>query len=96
MKNKNLCLFVIMFCAFNYFSCNQNFKNPVEDVEETDELIPADDYFVDISKISFWSTSDSDSTPCGTYDDNSGKITLSVMWKAGQIWLGNFDASTYR
>lgn len=77
-------------------------EKPVDDKPENkdedseDELEPAEDFFIDYSKMTFWDTSSTDSTPCGSFDSDTNKCHLNVQWKAGQIWLGGFDASNYR
>ena len=59
-------------------------------VSDEEILEPADDYELDLAKISV-STEKGDS-----YDKENHILHLVTQWVCAQIWLGDFDASQYR
>lgn len=91
MKKQFFSLVLMTISMMVLFSCKQDDS----DSKKEDPVVPVEDFFVDCSKITFWETSSTDSTPCGSFDATTKKCRLNVQWKAGQIWLEDFDASAY-
>ena len=60
--------------------------------EET--LEPADDYYLNLSKISIGKSEDDKEGD--NYNKETFVLSLANKWKCAQIWLGNYDASLYR
>lgn len=54
------------------------------------------DYEIDLAKIKFWKKSTDSTEACGTYDAASHQLDLFTKWKAGVLYLQDFDASDYR
>ncbi len=61
-----------------------------EDVLEPEEILePSDDYELDLSKVTVPEN-------YGSYDKENHILNLVEKWGSAQIWLGDFDASSYR
>lgn len=83
---KSLFFLFILFLSFN--SCKSYAASRIKEKN-------CDDYQLDLSKITLWSVSNEDQTPCGSFDSSSGILQIDYQYKAAQIWLGNYDASDY-
>ena len=103
MKNK--AIFVLLFSFYFslcFLSCadsvdsqsgNSGQSGTAEQSEPDEQeefLEPADDYYLDLRKISFASAVGD------SYDKETFVLNLATKWKCAQIWLGAFDASPYR
>ena len=86
-------LFFLVALAFVFafvFSCKGD-DDVSSESEVTEEVLePADDYDLDLAKISV------NSADGGSYDKETHVLNLAAQWKSAQIWLGDFDASQYR
>ena len=85
--------------CYIFFGKSNNYEpelpEPPEESEEPEEILePADDYFLDLKKISL--TSAHDDIPGDYYDKESFILYIGNQWRIAQIWLGDFDASLYR
>lgn len=76
---------VMSSCAF-FFCCDDS---DATESEPKEILVPAEDYDLDLAKISV-------NDEGGSYDKETHVLSMVTQWKTAQIWLGNFDASNYR
>ena len=85
-------VFLLLFAFAFVCGCDDSASGAVPAPVPVDEdvLEPADDYELDLAKISV-STEKGDS-----YDRENHILHLVTQWVCAQIWLGDFDASQYR
>lgn len=57
--------------------------------DENQPTSPVEDYVLDLSQISVWDSA-------GGFDATTGVLTINEQYKAGQIWLGDYDGSAYK